>query len=224
MDLDAAALAVARRAQSGATIWCAAPELLRLAAEMAEVLSSAKTAGNRPISTLVIDGPLLDCLRARVSAGDVLVVSARANDPAVVGLRQRAAAWGLLTIWIAPGERPAAGAADYVLCLDEKMDSSCGSPLAAVSQALALGLADYLKHPELVDTEQPECNEEVCITCSDEGRLGEVVALYPDGQAQIRTPVGLETVDTSLIDDAHPGDLVLVHAGSVLSRVEEESL
>jgi hydrogenase maturation factor len=51
-----------------------------------------------------------------------------------------------------------------------------------------------------------------------------VVALYPDGQAQIRTPVGLETVDTSLIDDAHPGDLVLVHAGSVLSRVEEESL
>jgi len=191
---------------------------------MAKVLGRTRTPDNRPLSAVVVEGGhLLDSLRAQVSAGDVLVVYARSDDPAVTGLRQRSAAWGLLTVWVAPGDRPAAGAADYILCLEEKMGSSYESSLAALSQALGLGLVEHLEHPELLEIEKAECNEEVCITCSDEGRLGEVVALYEDGQVQIRTPAGLETVDTSLIDDARPGDLVLVHAGAVLSRVDEES-
>ena len=62
--------------------------------------------------------------------------------------------------------------------------------------------------------------EDVCVTCSDEGRLGEIVALRADGQAQVRTPAGLEAVDTTLIDDARPGDLVLIHAGSAVTIVD----
>ena len=38
-----------------------------------------------------------------------------------------------------------------------------------------------------------------------------------DGGRQVRTPAGLEAVDTTLIDDARPGDLVLIHAGAAVS-------
>ena len=56
------------------------------------------------------------------------------------------------------------------------------------------------------------CNEEVCITCSDEGRLTEVVSV--DGDEAVVKALGVEeTIDVSLIDPPRPGDLVLVHAG-----------
>ena len=50
-----------------------------------------------------------------------------------------------------------------------------------------------------------------------------MIALGTDGLAQVRTAAGLETVDTTLIDDARPGDLVLIHAGSALSLVAKEA-
>ncbi len=64
------------------------------------------------------------------------------------------------------------------------------------------------------------CTDEVCITCSDEGRLGEVVAIGADGRAEVRTPDGLEAVDTTLIETARPGDLVLIHAGLAVALVD----
>jgi len=69
---------------------------------------------------------------------------------------------------------------------------------------------------------KPECTEAVCVTCSDEGRLGEVVTASVDGQAAVRTARGVEDVVTTLIDPVAPGELVLVHAGTAISRVEEE--
>jgi hydrogenase maturation factor len=59
----------------------------------------------------------------------------------------------------------------------------------------------------------------VCVTCSDEGRLGEVLTASVDGMAQVRTAQGEEPVATLLVEPVAPGDLVLVHAGTAIGRV-----
>ena len=69
------------------------------------------------------------------------------------------------------------------------------------------------EHPGLLT--EAECTDEVCITCSDEGRLGEVV-----GPGRVRTASGVEDVETLLIGQVQPGDLLLVHAGTAIGRVE----
>lgn len=59
-----------------------------------------------------------------------------------------------------------------------------------------------------------------CVTCGDEGRLGEVVT-PPDGPfapALVRTAAGEEPVDVSLVTPVGPGDLILIHAGTALAR------
>jgi hypothetical protein len=65
-----------------------------------------------------------------------------------------------------------------------------------------------------------ECGDDVCVTCSDEGRLGEVVTPSADGMAAVRTANGVENVATTLVDPVAAGELVLVHAGTAISRVE----
>lgn len=65
----------------------------------------------------------------------------------------------------------------------------------------------------------PPCTDEVCITCSDEGRLVEVVAPGPAGTATVRTATGEETVLTLLVEPVAPGDLLLVHAGTAIARL-----
>lgn len=67
------------------------------------------------------------------------------------------------------------------------------------------------------------CTDDVCITCSDEGRIGRVVA-PPEtlwGPAIVRTERGDEDVDVTLIGEVRPGDVVLIHAGGAISRVDE---
>ncbi|MFZ0833700.1 MAG: HypC/HybG/HupF family hydrogenase formation chaperone, partial [Mycobacterium sp.] len=66
--------------------------------------------------------------------------------------------------------------------------------------------------------------EDVCVTCSDEGRLAEVV-LEPAGSMQaalVRTAAGEEWVDVTMVGDVAPNDLVLVHAGAAITRIESE--
>jgi hypothetical protein len=181
-------------------------------------------AGGRTLPAVTVPcDQLLESLRTHARAGDVLLLVARSDEPSATGLRQRTAAWGVLTVWIATGPRPLPGAADYVLWVDnDDTNSSCDSRLAPLYRLLRKMTHDQLEHPERLETEQAGCDDEACITCSDEGRLGEVVAVRSDGQAQVRTPAGVETVDTSLVDDARAGDLVLIHAGAALSLVAPE--
>ncbi len=63
----------------------------------------------------------------------------------------------------------------------------------------------------------------MCITCSDEGRLGEVVAA-PEGlfePARVRTADGLEDVDVTIVGQVLPGDLLVIHAGTAIALVAE---
>ncbi len=43
-----------------------------------------------------------------------------------------------------------------------------------------------------------------------------------DGLAAVRTARGVENVVTTLIDPVATGELVLVHAGTAISKVDEE--
>jgi hydrogenase maturation factor len=67
-----------------------------------------------------------------------------------------------------------------------------------------------------------ECGGEICITCSDEGRIGEVIAppVTPLDLALVRTAAGQESIDVTLVAPVTAGDLILVHAGVALTRLE----
>jgi hydrogenase maturation factor len=58
----------------------------------------------------------------------------------------------------------------------------------------------------------------VCITCSDEGRVAEVTAVYGDGRADVLVGGRPTVIDASLVD-AGPGDLLLVHAGVAVTLI-----
>lgn len=60
-----------------------------------------------------------------------------------------------------------------------------------------------------------------CITCSDEGAELTVVAVdAPRAMALCEAPGGAHSsVEIALVDDVHPGDTLLVHAGTALMKV-----
>jgi hydrogenase maturation factor len=65
------------------------------------------------------------------------------------------------------------------------------------------------------------CEHGHCITCSDEGI--EMTVLRAAGETAVcRDPDGgAADVDVALVDAVAPGDVVLVHAGVALARLEE---
>jgi hydrogenase expression/formation protein HypC len=73
-----------------------------------------------------------------------------------------------------------------------------------------------MNHPEPV--QQPECHDEVCITCSDTAVAVTIVQLLPDGLALVDTEAGQEEVSVALVS-AGVGDTVLVHAGEAIALV-----
>jgi hydrogenase maturation factor len=75
---------------------------------------------------------------------------------------------------------------------------------------------EHRRLPE-ADGEAPAaCTDEICITCSDEGRVVEVTVVHDDGRAEVSVGGRTETVDISLVE-AGPGDLLLVHAGVAIT-------
>jgi hypothetical protein len=64
----------------------------------------------------------------------------------------------------------------------------------------------------------PRCNDEVCVTCSDEAVQVRVVRLLEDDLALVETGAGQEEVSIALVDAA-VGDTVLVHAKEAIAVV-----
>ncbi len=60
----------------------------------------------------------------------------------------------------------------------------------------------------------------MCLICSDEGRLGEVVGVTADTQVLVRTDEGTEAVDTDLVGPVEGGDFLVIRAGSAITRLE----
>lgn len=215
-DLATTALALARRFAAGATMWCLAPSWEPHAQHIAVEFVHPVIVGKRALPAVALTGPdLVATTRISVRAGDLVVAVASAAEPAVASIMRRAPAWGATSVWIGSGERPAAGAADHVLWIDDDDPLlPATGPFVLLYHLLWELTHVCFEHPGLL-TEPADCTDQVCITCSDEGRLGEVV-----GPGRVRTATGIEDVATLLVDPVGPGDLLLVHAGTAITRVE----
>jgi hypothetical protein len=217
-DLARASLALARRFSAGATMWCASPTWTFHAHHVAVEFVHPVIVGKRALPAVTVPpaADMVATLRASVNPGDIVLVLADADDPRVVDAMRRGAAWGVETVWIGAGRRrPAVGSANHVIWLDTD-DALEASELFVRIYHLLWELTHVcFEHPGLLKPE-PECTDEVCITCSDEGRPAEVVLVEGD-EALVRTPDGQERIDVSLIDTPSPGDLVLIHAGFAIN-------
>ncbi|WP_300006857.1 hydrogenase assembly protein HupF [Pseudonocardia sp.] len=215
-DLAAASLALARRFAAGATLWSLAPAWEPHAQHVAVEFVHPVIVGKRALPGVALTGPdLVATTRVSVRTGDVVLAVAAADEPAVREVMRRAPAWGATTLWIGSGGRPAAGAADHVLWLDDPDPRLPATGGFVLLYHLLWELTHVcFEHPGLLAPDE-ECTDEVCITCSDEGRLAEMV-----GPGRARTAQGIEDVSTVLVDPVSVDDLVLVHAGTAITKVE----
>jgi hypothetical protein len=220
-DLAGAAFTLAKRFAAGATMWSIAPSCEPHALHIAVEFVHPVIMGKRALPAVALTGPnLVDLVRVSVRPGDIVIGVGAAADLELRSVMRRSPAWGATTIWIGSGERPAAGAADHVLWLDDPDPRVPAMGGFVLFYHLLWELTHVcFEHSGLL---KPECSEQVCVTCSDEGRLGEVVTASSDGMAAVRTARGVESVATALIDPVAAGELVLVHAGTAISRIEEE--
>jgi hypothetical protein len=227
-DLAAAALDLARRFHDGATLWVISPQWEPHAHHVAVEFVHPVIMGKRALPSVALVEPD-PVAQARVASqpGDLLIAVASADEPAVIDAMRRAQAWGVLTLWIGSGPRPPVGAANHVLWIDSDDPMVPATGRFVLMYHLLWELTHVcFEHPGLLKAPAQECTDEVCVTCGDEGRLGEVV-LEPSaessgatGQALVRTATGEEWVDTTLVGDVRTNDLVLVHAGAAITRLE----
>ena len=219
-NLARAALTLARRFADGATMWCVAPTWPSHGRHVAVEFVHPVIVGKRALPAISVDGAeAKESLRLLARPGDILLVASTAEDVGALDLLSRSEAWGLTRVWIGAGPRPTTSRADHVLWTGE-----ADPALAARSGDLVL-LYHLLwelthvvfEHPGLLN--EDECTDEVCITCSDEGRVAEVRAVLSDGRAEVMMGGRPETIDASLVDPVAPGDLLLVHAGVALTAL-----
>ncbi|OBG52522.1 MULTISPECIES: HypC/HybG/HupF family hydrogenase formation chaperone [unclassified Mycobacterium] len=220
-DLAATAFTLARRFAAGATMWSIAPSWEPHALHIAVEFVHPVIMGKRALPAVALTGPdLVDLVRVSVRPGDIVVAVAGADEAQVRSVMRRAPAWGATTIWIGSGERPPAGMADHVLWLDDPDPRVPATGGFVLFYHLLWELTHVcFEHPGLL---KPEHSESVCVTCSDEGRPGEAVTASADGHAVVRTARGVETVVTTLIEPVEAGELILVHAGMAIGRLEDE--
>jgi hydrogenase maturation factor len=221
-NLAAAALTVARRFAAGATMWSVAPRWPSHARHIAVEFVHPVIVGKRALPAVSMDGTGAEkALRLLARPGDLLLVVSEAGDVAALDLLARAEAWGLTRLWMGAGRRPTPGRAEHIVWLDEL------EPAVAARSGDMVLLYHLLwelthvvfEHPGLL-TVEAGCTDEVCITCSDEGKVAEVRSV-PSGGGLVEVVVNgrPETVDTTLIDPVAPGDLLLVHAGVALTTL-----
>jgi hypothetical protein len=228
-DLAATALTLAKRFAAGATMWAIAPGWEPHALHIAVEFIHPVIVGKRALPAVALTGPdLVDLVRVSVRPGDIVIGVGGAGNLEVRSVMRRCPAWGATTVWIGSGERPKAGSADHVLWLDDPDPRVPATGGFVLFYHLLWELTHVcFEHPGLLKPalkEADACTDDVCVTCGDEGRLGEVVAASGEGMAAVRTAQGVEDVATTLVDPVATGELVLVHAGMAIGRVGEEDM
>jgi hypothetical protein len=229
-DLATAALVIAQRMAGGATMWCLAPAWPEHGRHMAVEFVHPVVVGKRALPSLFVEGPApLARLRTLVRPGDVLVGIDAGTSEVVQSAMRRAPVWGMTTVWIGAGTRPAPGSADHVLFVDDTGLARHDGSVVLLYHVLWELTHVCFEHPGLLAVaeepapqDDPASDDEslVCITCADEGRAAEVVSAEGPDRAIVRTAEGVETIDTSLVGPLAHGDLVLVHAGAAIASLE----
>jgi hypothetical protein len=222
-DLAAAALDLARKFHAGATLWVISPQWEPHAHHVAVEFVHPVIMGKRALpSVALVDPDPVAQARVATQPGDLLMAVASADEPSVVEAMRRAPAWGALTLWIGSGSRPQAGTANHILWVDSDDPMVPATGRFVLLYHLLWELTHVcFEHPGLLKSAAEECTDEVCVTCSDEGRLAEVILepANPMGEALVRTAKGEEWVDVSILGEVAPNDLVLVHAGTAIARL-----
>lgn len=215
--IAAASLTLARRFAAGGTLWCWAPGAPEHAQHVAVEFVHPVILGARalPAAALVGDDAVA-MLRPLARAGDVLLVVAGAEAP-LGGALRRAEAWGLTTIRLGAGARPLDRTADHILWMGADDDAYHDGRLVLGYHLLWELTHVCFEHPGLLTCDIDD--GPACTTCSDEGRLAEVVT-SDDSSATVRTAAGTEQVSTLVVGPVDPGDLVLVHAGTAITVVD----
>jgi len=222
-NLAVAALALARRFAGGGTMWCLAPAWPSHGRHVAVEFVHPVIVGKRALPAISLEAAdVTRSLRLLGRPGDILLMVGGADTAGTSDLLCRAEAWGLTSLWLGAGPRPLSGRADHVVWLDQA-DVALAARSGDMVQLYHLlwELTHVvLEHPGLLKVE-PECTDEVCITCSDEGRVAEVRSVLTDGRVEVMAGGHLETIDASLVDPVGAGDLVLVHAGVAITTLDE---
>ena len=75
-------------------------------------------------------------------------------------------------------------------------------------------------------TSDAGCQSEHCITCGDVGDPSTVLAVDDDRElALCAGPDGVHnTVEIALVAPVAPGDVLLVHAGTAIARLEDQGV
>jgi hydrogenase maturation factor len=219
-ELAVAALALARAYAAGATMWCVAPQWPDHGRHVAVEFVHPVIVGKRALPAVYVSTPgEVASLRVLSRPGDVLLAIGSSADDRTADLLARGEAWGLTRVWLGTGARPPVGVADHVIWLDDDAASASRSGDIVLHYHLLWELTHVVfEHPGLLGSD-PGPSGEVCITCSDEGRVAEVSAVGHGGIVDAVVGGHRETVDASLVDRVAPGDLVLVHAGVVLATL-----
>ena len=216
-DLAAAALTFARRFRAGATLWSWSPTAPAHARHVAVEFVHPVIVGKRALPAVaVVEHDVAAAMRPVVRNGDLFVAVSDRSEADVVEILRRATAWGLTTAWIGAGDRPEPGAANHVLWVEDGSGLPAYDGRFVLMYHLLWELTHVcFEHPGLLgDGIEPV--GEMCVTCSDEGRLAEVVS-SAGTTATVRTPTGLETIDTTVVAPVIAGDLVVVHAGVAIT-------
>jgi hypothetical protein len=222
-DLAACALALARTFANGGTMWCVAPSWPEHARHVAVEFVHPVIVGKRALPAVSIGGAgVVSTLRAAVRPGDVLLAIAPADSAEVAESTRRAPAWGVTSVWVGAGPRPGAGAADHVLWLDDGDAAAHVGRLVLLYHVLWELTHVCFEHPGLLSNDAGACDVDGhCITCADEGRLGEVDAVLGADAAQVRTARGIEVIDTTVVGPLRRCDLVVVLGGSAITVLAE---
>ncbi|MGH9185625.1 MAG: D-sedoheptulose-7-phosphate isomerase [Acidimicrobiales bacterium] len=126
-DLADAALFLARRFTAGATMWCCSPPWPHHARHVTVEYVHPVIVGKQALPAVaVVDRDPVTAVTVAARPGDVLLAVSPARDVVVSEMMRQAPEWGLGTVWVGSGDRPAAGAADHVLWLDASLDSGSG--------------------------------------------------------------------------------------------------
>jgi hydrogenase maturation factor len=225
-DLAAAALSLARHFSDGATMWCVAPDWPSHGRHVAVEFVHPVIVGKRALPSVSVDGPDVAAgLRQLARPGDILLIVSAADTVGVTDLLLRADAWGLLSLWLGAGPRPVSPRADHTVWLEaaDPVVAARAGDMVLLYHLLWELTHVVLEHRGLIDEPEPACADDICVTCSDEGRITEVQAILDGGLVEVRSEGRVETVDASLVDAPVPGSLLLVHAGVAISSIEGES-
>ena len=178
-DLARAALGLARRFAAGATLWCLAPEWPEHSRHVAVEFVHPVVMGKRALPAVSITGtdPVAE-LRAAAHAGDALVIVAPSASAAAAEAARRAPAWGLVTVWLGAGPRPPAGSVDHLVWIDGSGATARHDGRLVLRYHVLWELTHVcFEHPGLLADPAGTCDDGTCVTCTDEGRPGEVATL-----------------------------------------------